>query len=215
MRFMAELKFDFTACIVSGGVELLERINSAREEYSRTCGEYFDYLAGKSGKPTFAESACGFILLDNLLRKNGIDRRNLEIMRDSDGRPCIINRRDVDFSVSHSEGAALVCVATGADAEVGADIQRVRSYSREHMEKLARSFMDAAEYTGFMMSGDRERYFYTAWTRREALYKRSGSYHGLNGKPEAVRMHGKFITGKITACGNLYYYSISLPNEDD
>ena len=215
MRSMAELKFDFTACIVSGGVELLERINSARDEYSRTCGEYFDYLAGKSGKPTFAESACGFVLLDNLLKKNGIDRRSLEIMRDSDGRPCIINRRDVDFSVSHSEGAALVCVATGADAEVGADIQRVRSYSREHMEKLARSFMDAAEYTGFMMSGDRERYFYTAWTRREALYKRSGSYHGLNGKPEAVRMHGKFITGKITACGNLYYYSISLPNEDD
>ena len=212
---MAELKFDFTACIVSGGVELLERINSAREEYSRTCGEYFDYLAGKSGKPTFAESACGFILLDNLLKKNGIDRRNLEIMRDSNGRPCIINRRDVDFSVSHSEGAALVCVAAGADAEVGADIQRVRSYSREHMEKLARSFMDAAEYTGFMMSGDRERYFYTAWTRREALYKRSGIYHGLNGKPEAVRMHGKFITGKITACGSLYYYSISLPNEDD
>lgn len=212
---MAELKYDFTACIVSGGVELPGRIESVREEYSRTCGEYFDYLSGKLGKSSFTESACGFVLLDNLLKKNGIDRRNLEIMRNSDGRPCIINRSDVDFSVSHSEGAALVCVATGADAEVGADIQRVRSYSREHMEKLARSFMDAAELTGFLTSEDRERYFYTAWTRREALFKRSGSYHGLNGKPEAVRMHGKFVTGTITSCGNLYYYSISLPDEDD
>lgn len=107
---MAELKYDFTACIVSGGVELPGRIDSAREEYSRTCGEYFDYLSGKLGKPSFTESACGFVLLDNLLKKNGIDRRNLEIMRNSDGRPCIINRSDVDFSVSHSEGAALVAL---------------------------------------------------------------------------------------------------------
>ena len=178
-------------------------------------GDYFDYISGKYGKPTFTQSACGFILLDNLLKKNGVDRRSLEIVRNPSGRPCVINRQDVDISVSHSEGAALVCLALGPDAEVGVDIQRVRNYTNEHMERLARSFMDEAELTGFLISKDRERYFYTAWTRREALYKRSGSYHGLNGKPETIRIHGEFITGTITACGNLYYYSISLPEDDD
>ncbi len=212
---MAELMVDYSACIVSGGAELLERINSARSEYSGECGDYFDCLAEKYGKQAFTQSACGFILLDNLLKKNGIDRKSLSIMRNSDGRPCVISRQDLDFSVSHSEGAALVCLAVGADAEVGADIQRVRNYTYEHMEKLARSFMDEAELTGFLSSSDKERYFYTAWTCREALFKRSGSYHGLNGKPDTARMNGKFITGTVNACGNLYYYSISLPGDDD
>lgn len=215
MQSMAELKYDFTACIVSGGSELLTRINSARAEYSGMSGDYLDYISGKYGKPTFTQSACGFVLLDNLLKKNGVDRRSLEIVRNPSGRPCVINRQDVDISVSHSEGAALVCLALGPDAEVGVDIQRVRNYTNEHMERLARSFMDEAELTGFLISKERERYFYTAWTRREALYKRSGSYHGLNGKPETIRIHGEFITGTITACGNLYYYSISLPEDDD
>ncbi|MDY4588011.1 MAG: 4'-phosphopantetheinyl transferase superfamily protein [Oscillospiraceae bacterium] len=201
---MAE-QVDFTACVVSGGVELLERINSAREEYSPLCGGYFDYLSGKYGKPTFRQSACGFILLDGLLQKNGIDRRSLDLARNSDGRPCVINRRDVDLSISHSEGAALACLAVGENAGVGADIQRVRNYSREHLERLARSFMDETELSGFLESGDRERYFYTLWTRREAFYKRCGSYYGFG---------GSFSTGIITACGRLYYYSISQPGED-
>lgn len=116
---MAELKFDWSACIVSGGAELINRVEAARAEYSSVCSEYFDYLVSKAGKTgvhgdRFEESACGFLLLDNLLKKNGIDRRDLAIMRDSGGRPCIINRSDIDFSISHSEGAALCCLAIGA-----------------------------------------------------------------------------------------------------
>ena len=65
MQSMAELKYDFTACIVSGGSELLTRINSARAEYSGMSGDYFDYISGKYGKPTFTQSACGFILAVN------------------------------------------------------------------------------------------------------------------------------------------------------
>lgn len=104
---MAELKFDWSACIVSGGAELISRVEAARAEYSSVCSEYFDYLVSKAGKTgvhgdRFEESACGFLLLDNLLKKNGIDRRDLAIMHDSGGRPCIINRSDIDFSISHS-----------------------------------------------------------------------------------------------------------------
>ena len=204
---MAEMIVDLTACIVSGGVELMERLKDAREEYSGMCADYFGYLSAKYGKRTFSQSACGFLLLDNLMRKNGVDRSSLEILRNSDGRPCVINRRDIDFSISHSEGAAMACLVLGTDAQVGVDIQRVRKYSREHLEKLAGSFMGESELDGFLSSDDRERYFYTLWTRREALYKRTGSRVDMS--------RGGFTTGRITACGDLYYYSISLPNEDE
>ena len=61
---MAELKFDWSACIVSGGAELINRVEAARAEYSSVCSEYFDYLVSKAGKTgvhgdRFEESACG------------------------------------------------------------------------------------------------------------------------------------------------------------
>ncbi len=214
---MAELTFDLSCCIVSGGVELRERVERAQADYSGLCKEYFENILakyGKSGK-AFPQSACAFLLLDELLKKQGVDRQRLAISRNAEGRPCVINRSDVDFSISHSEGAALACVAVGKDAEIGADIQRVRNYTNEHMEQLARSFMDEAELTGFLSSTERTEYFYTAWTRREALFKRTGSYHGLNGSPERASAQGRFITGLVTACGSRYYYSISLPDEAD
>lgn len=50
---MAELKFDWSACIVSGGAELISRVEAARAEYSSVCSEYFDYLVSKAGKPAY------------------------------------------------------------------------------------------------------------------------------------------------------------------
>lgn len=207
---MAEMIIDYTACIVSGGAGLIDRIETAAADYSPLCGEYFAYLYGKRGA-AFVESACGFLLLDVLLKKNGVDRSEVAIARNSDGRPCVINRTDIDFSISHSEGAAFCCVAIGENARVGADIQRVRTYSREYMEQLARAFMSKSQLESFLVSSDREKYFYTAWTDREAAYKRSGSYHGVTEESDGAAAQGTFKNGVITACGNRYYYSISLP----
>lgn len=206
---MAELTFDFTACIVSGGSELLKRVEALRGEYSPMCGEYFDYIAGKFEKhaEAFTESACGLLLLDNLLKKRDVDRASLAITRNADGRPCVINRNDVDFSVSHSEGAALCCVATGADASVGADIQFARNYSRERMEELARTFMSQNELNGFLRSDSRADDFFRAWTKRESYYKRCGH--------DDVPAPGSFTGGIITSCGKRYYYSISLPEQGE
>lgn len=211
---MAELKFDWSACIVSGGAELIHRVEAARGEYSGVCAEYFDYLVSKAGKigvhgDRFEESACGFLLLDNLLKKNGIDRRDLAIMRDNSGRPCVINRSDVDFSISHSGGAALCCLATGADASVGADIQRLQETSAERIEELAKTFMEPRELHSLQISSGAEKadMFYRGWTRRESYYKRCGQ--------DDFPMSGIFRDGIIRACGGVYYYSISLPENDD
>ncbi|MGN1339093.1 MAG: 4'-phosphopantetheinyl transferase family protein [Oscillospiraceae bacterium] len=214
---MAEIFFDYTACIVSGGSELKNRIEDAAAEYSPLCGEYFAYLYGKNGRngEAFIESACGFLLLDILLKKNGVDRLEVAVARNSDGRPCVINRNDIDFSISHSEGAAFCCVAIGENARVGADIQRVRTYSREYMEQLARTFMSKSQLESFLVSSEREKYFYTAWTDREAAYKRCGSYHGVTEEFDGAPAQGEFRNGIITACGSRYYYSISLPERTE
>ena len=211
---MAELKFDWSACIVSGGAELINRVEAARGDYSGVCSEYFDYLVSKAGKTgihggRFEESACGFLLLDNLLKKNGVDRRELAIMRGSSGRPCIINRSDVDFSISHSEGAALCCLAVGADASVGADIQFARESSPERIEELAGAFMQQRELHMLNIASDNEKadMFYHEWTRRESYYKRCGQ--------DDLPMSGIFREGVIRACGRKYHYCISLPENDD
>ena len=193
---MAELKFDWSACIVSGGAELINRVEAARAEYSSVCSEYFDYLVSKAGKTgvhgdRFEESACGFLLLDNLLKKNGIDRR------------------DIDFSISHSEGAALCCLAIGADASVGADIQHARETDPQRIEELAKTFMQQRELHMLQISSaaDRKNMFYHEWTRRESYFKRCGQ--------DDLPMSGIFREGIIRACGGEYYYCISLPENDD
>lgn len=212
---MADYTVDFSACVVSGNTALKSRIQTAAAQYSDMCGEYFDYLLAKDGKSekAFPESACAFLLLDNLLIKNGVERSGLVIARNPEGRPCVINRNDVDFSVSHSEGAAFCCLALGENAAVGGDIQHVRNYSREYLERLARTFMSKSQLDEFLICPDKTDYFYTAWTKREAEYKRCGSYPGLTAEKDSEPARGIFRTGVITACGGRYYYSISLPEK--
>ena len=104
---------DFTACIAAGGDGLRPRIERARLLYSEMSEEYFARLLLKRGR-AFNESACGFLLADSLLTKHSIDKSTLVISRNADGRPCIINRTDVDFSISHSEGAVLCSLCQSA-----------------------------------------------------------------------------------------------------
>ena len=49
--------------------------------------------------------------------------------------------------------------------------------------------------------------FYREWTRRESCYKRCGQ--------DELPLSGIFRTGIISACGETYHYSISLPENDD
>ncbi len=214
---MAEMIVDYTACAASGGMELKKRLDSAAAEYSPLCGEYFAYLQAKRGKKgmAFTESACGFLLLDNLLKKNGVERSEIVISRNPDGRPCVINRGDIDFSISHSEGAVFCCVSIGENAQIGGDIQRVRNYSREYLEQLARTFMGKRQLESFLVSSDRTRFFYTAWTDREAVYKRCSHYPGLTEAVDAAPAQGDFLTGVISSCGGRFYYSISLPEREE
>ncbi|MDE6726591.1 MAG: 4'-phosphopantetheinyl transferase superfamily protein [Oscillospiraceae bacterium] len=216
---------DFSASVVTGsGVRA--RIESARTLYSEGCKAYFDDILSRRGK-VFADSACGFLLLDSLLQKHKIDRAELSITLGGDGRPRT-NRADLDFSVSHSEGCAMCVVAIGEGANVGVDVQRERPYSLEKMVELARTFMNEEEFGVFskptarksipMNSYDKDvedfiqknREFYTAWTRRESYTKRIGS--DIFDNLKTARIYGEhYRDGVISACGERYYYSICAP----
>ncbi|MBE6902142.1 MAG: 4'-phosphopantetheinyl transferase superfamily protein [Ruminococcaceae bacterium] len=203
---------DFTACIAAGGDGLRPRIEQARQLYSEMSEEYFLRILAKKGR-AFNESACGFLLADSLLTKHGIDKSELVISRNADGRPCIINRTDIDFSISHSEGAVLCSLCIGDDIRTGCDVQHVRYYSPDKMAQLAEIFMNANDYTQYLKTQD-ESLFYTIWTRREAYIKYAGRdvFQDLrNIRFQSADYH----TGVIISCGKRYYYSVYSDHKEN
>ena len=213
---MNDIRTDFTACIAAGGDTLKRRVEAAAVYYSPQCADYFSSLCMRYGRG-FEESACGFLLLDSLLQKHGINRAELIIRCSENGRPYIENRSDIDFSVSHSEGGAFCCIAIGEGARVGADIQRVRVYSEEKLHRLAAAFMNNADYSELeAISDSKELYdrFYTLWTRREAYIKRIDAdvFADLG---DVDLDTDEFTGGVITICGAKYYYSINAVAEKE
>lgn len=201
---------DLSASIVTGGSGLIRRVESAAAFYGDGCGGYFNDIMLKRGG-AFCDSACGFLLLDSLLQKNKIDRSELAITLDVNGRPRT-NRGDLDFSVSHSEGCAMCVIEIGEGANIGVDVQRERPYSAEKMDELARTFMTERELAEFRGSEHKASDFFTAWTRREAYVKRIGADIFDNLKCGEIAGES-FREGIITACGRRYYYSINARPE--
>lgn len=208
------MRVDFTASFVTNNAGLRSRIEKIAAEYNPACEKYFGSILCKRGDP-FSNSACGFILLDSLLQKNKINRSELVLSFNENGRPQT-NRADLDFSVSHSEGCALCALAVGDGANVGIDVQRVRNYSFEKMCKLAEVFMNDDELSEFKKQTiefdaepfiHRRKTFFSAWTRREAYVKRVGS--DIFDNLKNVDLSSEFFReGVISASGELYCYAV-------
>ncbi len=207
---MSEMEIFSSACIVTGGEELRRRVENTMMFYAPE-GGYFDLILEREGA-AFAESACGFLLLDSLLLCRGIDRAGLVLERTPAGRPFVANRGDIDFSISHSEGCAFCALALGEGAGVGADIQRDRGYSEEKLSELSKAFMTEAEYAQFLAAADKTSFFYRTWTANEAAQKRAGAsiFGGNSDRPDGGEL---YASGIITACGKRYFYSIDRAAE--
>ena len=202
---VAALKIDFSASIVTGG-GLRSRIEELRICYDPRCVDYFEDILKRRGS-SFADSASGFMLLDSLLQKNGINRLETAILLDSNGRP-YIDDPTLDFSISHSGGCVLCVLAMGGNAAVGCDVQYARDYTEEKLSTLAGTFMNDLELSGFEQASDRSAEFFKAWTRREAYVKRIGS--DIFNNLKTADLSGEYFReGVIYACGERYFYSIN------
>ena len=107
---------------------------------------------------------CAYGLLTLLLRESRGWERLPDTARTLLGKPWFPAFPQVQFSLSHTDGAVLAAVSNGP---VGADIQRLRPLS-ERMLGLT--------------EGRTAEEFWRSWCRREALAKRDGT-----GGPEVLR----------------------------
>jgi 4'-phosphopantetheinyl transferase len=76
------------------------------------------------------------------------------------------------FNLSHTEGLALLALCRGAD--VGTDVEAVRSMS--DFELIAESHFSESEVAALQAfdAGERQRAFFRCWTRKEAFLKAHG-----------------------------------------
>jgi 4'-phosphopantetheinyl transferase len=80
--------------------------------------------------------------------------------------------REIEFNVSHSDGLALIAVASGR--RVGVDLELVHSGAAE--EEVAERFFSATEVAALraLPRALQDEAFFSCWTRKEAYLKARG-----------------------------------------
>ena len=101
------------------------------------------------------------------------------------GKPHLLGRSGLDFSISHSGGLALIAVARGR--RLGADVEHVRR--RTDVLAIARGSLSSRERHTIESQGSdeaRRNAFFRCWTRKEAYLKARGVglAGGLDTDPE-------------------------------
>jgi 4'-phosphopantetheinyl transferase len=89
----------------------------------------------------------------------------------SHGKPAL-NGHIVEFNLSHSGDFTLIAVAN--ECRVGVDVERIRSGISSHV--IAQQYFSTAEFAELqsLPLEQREKAFFTCWTRKEAYIKAQG-----------------------------------------
>ena len=100
------------------------------------------------------------------------------------------------FNISHSGDLALF--AFSPDLEVGVDVEQVRA--RPRLDEIAEKYFSdtEAEMVAGLMDEERDSLFATYWTRKEALYKATGT--GIANRPAGVDLSGMSADGAEVSC---------------
>ena len=117
------------------------------------------------------------ILRETLAAMTGEAPAALRFERGPDGKPALIDGRDIAFNLSKSGEGLLIATARGAT--VGCDLEQLRANSEA--KAIAARWFSAGERAALAgLSGDDfDRAFTTLWVRKEALLKAVGT--GLQG----------------------------------
>jgi 4'-phosphopantetheinyl transferase len=105
-----------------------------------------------------------------------VDPAAVRLRRGIRGRPELDGDRPLDFNVSHTEGTALIAIATGmaSGARIGVDLER--EDRRVNADGLARKFLTDRERAGIaaLTEDARRMQFLRLWTCKEAMSKATG-----------------------------------------
>ena len=98
--------------------------------------------------------------------------QSLHLDYGANGKPFLsphLSRVTLHFNLSHADEIALIAIT--AAAEVGVDVERIRSVG--HIQKIARRFFTLRDLTWLGEEPSEERFF-QVWTRTEARLKAQG-----------------------------------------
>jgi 4'-phosphopantetheinyl transferase len=109
------------------------------------------------------------LLLGDYLGRAAVD---IQFVYGAQGKPALVGDAPLRFNVAHSHGVAVLGFVRGR--EIGVDVEQLRPSVDRDM--VARRFFSAQEYAVYMQLAlqQRERAFFSCWTRKEAFIKAIG-----------------------------------------
>ena len=122
----------------------------------------YKFLKGK------IQCAVAYLLLIHALREEGVFVDMPEFGYGEHGKPFLKNYPTWHFNFSHCKNA--VCCVLSRE-QIGVDVEDIREYK----EYLAEYVCNEKELAALHSSDDRADVFYKLWTRKEAVFKMSGS----------------------------------------
>lgn len=150
---------------------------------------------------TFGQFCClkSYLMLLELLAAvyPELDKAKPEFGYTEKGKPFLLDRPDIHFSISHTKNAILVAIS---DAPIGVDIEAFRSPSAALIARTMNATEQAAIATadGWNIqrtNGTPEALFSAIWTRKEAVLKLRGT--GIEGDLREVLSGSETILTRI------------------
>ena len=150
---------------------------------------------------TFGRFCClkSYLMLLELLSAvyPELDTSKPEFGYNAQGKPFLLARPDIHFSISHTKNAILVAIS---DAPIGVDIEAFRSPSAALIARTMNATEQAAIATAdgwniHRTPGTREALFSAIWTRKEAVLKLRGT--GIEGDLKHVLSGSEAIFTRI------------------
>ena len=150
---------------------------------------------------TFGQFCClkSYLMLLELLAAvyPELDKAKPEFGYTEKGKPFLLDRPDIHFSISHTKNAILVAIS---DAPIGVDIEAFRSPSAALIARTMNATEQAAIATAdgwniHRTPGTREALFSAIWTRKEAVLKLRGT--GIEGDLREVLSGSETILTRI------------------
>ncbi len=111
-------------------------------------------------------------LLRTLLKDNNLNH-NINILKDTKGKPILENCHDLNISISHTRKH--VAVGLSRDFKIGIDLENIKD--RKYLKKIACKVFNENENYNLSLCSNYAEYinlFFRYWTKREALGKAYG-----------------------------------------